>query len=253
MLNTTQKTEQMTIEQMSAIYKMAKAIYNKEERLVNGKEKLFLSHGINKNSFADFYRAFQKMLDGKLHTRGISTDLRDYYLSQILKDYGVHKLKVALKAYMDFIIYYEEGHNSTTRKIERDIYLKYDKVINCQQTNRTLENEINEYWEGESEEVTITTHKRNIDARNKCIENKGSKCCICGFDFEETYGELGKGFIHVHHINPISDSKGRYEINVEKDLFPVCPNCHAMLHRKHGSILSIEELQLIIQQKTNKR
>ena len=41
----------MNIEQMSAIYKMAKAIYNKEERLVNGKEKLFLSHGINKNSF----------------------------------------------------------------------------------------------------------------------------------------------------------------------------------------------------------
>lgn len=76
---------------MSAIYKMAKAIYNEEERLVNGKEKLFLSHGINKNSFADFYRAFQKMLDGELHTRGISTDLRDYFLSQIYKDYGADK------------------------------------------------------------------------------------------------------------------------------------------------------------------
>ena len=66
----------MNIEQMSAIYRMAKAIYNREERLVNGKEKLFLSHGINKNSFADFYRAFQKMLDGELHTRGISTIMR---------------------------------------------------------------------------------------------------------------------------------------------------------------------------------
>lgn len=42
---------------MSAIYKMAKAIYNKEERLKNGKETLFLNHGIDKNSFADFYRA----------------------------------------------------------------------------------------------------------------------------------------------------------------------------------------------------
>ena len=47
---------------MSAIYKMAKAIYNKEERLKNGKETLFLSHGIDKNSFADFYRALKKCL-----------------------------------------------------------------------------------------------------------------------------------------------------------------------------------------------
>ena len=48
--------------------------------------------------------------------RGINTDLRDYYLSQIYKDYGAEKLRIALKAYMDFIIYYEEGHNNTTRK-----------------------------------------------------------------------------------------------------------------------------------------
>ena len=72
----------MNLEQMTAIYKMAKAIYNKEERLVNAKETLYLKYEINKNSFADFYRAFQKMLDGELHTRGISTDLRDYFLSQ---------------------------------------------------------------------------------------------------------------------------------------------------------------------------
>lgn len=72
----------MNLEQMTAIYKMAKAIYNKEERLVNAKETLCLKYEINKNSFADFYRAFQKMLDGELHTRGISTDLRDYFLSQ---------------------------------------------------------------------------------------------------------------------------------------------------------------------------
>ena len=52
----------MNIEQMSAIYKMAKAIYNREERLVNGKEKLFLSHGINKNSLPIFIEHFRKCL-----------------------------------------------------------------------------------------------------------------------------------------------------------------------------------------------
>lgn len=96
--------------------------------------------------------------------------------------------------------------------------------------------------------VTITTHERNINARNKCIQSKGTKCFVCGFDFEKTYGELGKGFIHIHHVTPISNRDGRYEIEVEKELFPVCPNCHAMLHRRKDSTLSIEELKLIIQQ-----
>ena len=215
------KKIEYTVEQMSAIYKMAKAIYNKEERLKNGKEKLFLTLGVKPNSFADFYRAFQKMLDGELHTRGISTDLRDYYLSQIYKDYGADKLRIALKAYMDFIIYYEEGHNNTLREIERDIHQKYCNFLNEIHTNRTIENEINAYWEGELGQVTITTHERKIKARNKCIKSKGTKCFVCGFDFENTYGELGKGFIHIHHVTPISNRDGRYEIEVENDLYPL--------------------------------
>lgn len=48
----------MECEQMYAIYRVAKAIYNKEERLADGKEMLFQKHGVNKNSFADYYRAF---------------------------------------------------------------------------------------------------------------------------------------------------------------------------------------------------
>ena len=73
----------MECEQMYAIYRAAKAIYNKEERLADGKEMLFQKHGVNKNSFADYYRAFQKMLDGELHSRSISSAMRDYFLSQI--------------------------------------------------------------------------------------------------------------------------------------------------------------------------
>ena len=56
-------------------------------------------------------------------------------------------------------------------------------------------------------------------------------CSICGFDFEKNYGELGKGFIHVHHIVPVSKIGPNYIIDPVKDLIPVCPNCHAMLHR----------------------
>lgn len=235
----------MDLEQIKAIYKMAKAVYNKDERLNVGAEKLYGTYGVNVNSFKDYYRALQKMLDGKLHTRAINTDLRDYYLSCIYVDYGVDRLGIALTAYMKAIEYYEETHNCV-RKIEREIYEKYSNILKEAVYHVvTIENEINEYWEGKLEQITIITHERNVEAHNQCIRSK-VKCSVCGFDFEKTYGELGRGFIHIHHINPISNKNGAYELNIENDLFPVCPNCHAMLHRRKDSTLSIEELKQII-------
>jgi 5-methylcytosine-specific restriction protein A len=69
--------------------------------------------------------------------------------------------------------------------------------------------------------------------------------CICGFDFEARYGEFGKGFIQVHHIVPVSEIGERYVVDPKSDLVPVCPNCHAMIHRRHPP-LSIGELREII-------
>lgn len=49
---------------------------------------------------------------------------------------------------------------------------------------------------------------------------------------KKVYGEIGRGFIHVHHKVPLSSIGKEYELDPIKDLVPVCPNCHAMLHRK---------------------
>jgi 5-methylcytosine-specific restriction protein A len=66
-------------------------------------------------------------------------------------------------------------------------------------------------------------------------------------DFEETYGQLGRGFIHVHHIVPIATIGKEYKLDPVNDLVPVCPNCHAMLHHgAEGHVLTIEELKEII-------
>ena len=101
-------------------------------------------------------------------------------------------------------------------------------------------------YEGALMEVKVNKYERNKKAREKCIELKGRKCLVCGRDFEETYGEIGKGFIHVHHLVPISTIKKEYQLDVEKDLAPVCPNCHYMLHRKNPPY-TIEELQRMMQ------
>lgn len=87
-------------------------------------------------------------------------------------------------------------------------------------------------YEGSLVKVMANKYERNRAAREKCIKLKGAKCQVCGKDFEEIYGEIGKDFIHVHHLVPISSIGKEYELDVEKDLAPVCPNCHYMLHRQ---------------------
>ena len=66
--------------------------------------------------------------------------------------------------------------------------------------------------------------------------------------FEETYGEIGKGFIHVHHKKPLATTRKDYVIDPVKDLVPVCPNCHAMLHTSDPP-LSVDELKSLIMRK----
>lgn len=99
--------------------------------------------------------------------------------------------------------------------------------------------------EGEEEEIKGIRYERNSVARKKCVGHYGCKCTVCGMDFEKTYGELGKGFIEVHHIIPISQRGSEYEVNPIKDLVPLCSNCHSMIHRTKGEPLSIEELRLL--------
>ena len=94
--------------------------------------------------------------------------------------------------------------------------------------------------EGSKKIISVNSYERNPKARTECIKKYGVNCSVCGFNFESTYGKRGEGFIHVHHLVPVSDIGDEYEINPITDLRPVCPNCHAMLHRK-GNI-SIEEL-----------
>ena len=61
-------------------------------------------------------------------------------------------------------------------------------------------------------------------------------------DFARVFGALGEGFIHVHHIVPIGKIGKEYKIDPIADLIPVCPNCHAMIHRTEPP-LTIEQLR----------
>lgn len=112
-------------------------------------------------------------------------------------------------------------------------FIKENNYIGSSFMSNDVTTQIEEsYKEGKLKETTQTRYERNPKARAVCLEHYGYSCQICDFNFEETFGEIGKGFIHVHHINPISEICKEYKIEPIKDLIPVCPNCHSMIHSK---------------------
>jgi Predicted restriction endonuclease len=88
------------------------------------------------------------------------------------------------------------------------------------------------YEEGNKTEVMANRYERNPINRFLSLKKYGYQCQVCGFDFALTYGDIGQEFIHVHHIVPVSQMGDHYIVDPLTDLVPVCPNCHAMLHKK---------------------
>lgn len=102
------------------------------------------------------------------------------------------------------------------------------------------------YIEGAVKQVTVNAYERDPEARRVCLSYYGTNCSVCGFSFEQYYGKIGKDFIQVHHLKPLWQIRGEYELDPVNDLRPVCPNCHAMLHRGQDSPRSIEKLKEVI-------
>lgn len=106
------------------------------------------------------------------------------------------------------------------------------------------------YSDGQEKQVLTNRYERNPLNRELCLQAHGYTCRICGFDFERKYGIIGKHFIHVHHIEQLSLSRGAHVIDPVHDLIPVCPNCHAMLHTQTPPLLP-EQLVKIIKENNN--
>lgn len=87
--------------------------------------------------------------------------------------------------------------------------------------------------------------ERNPKNRKVAIKRHGLDCFICGFNFEEIYGERGKDFIEVHHIKPLRTLEEMVKVNPETDLVPLCANCHRMVHRRKDNFLTLESLENI--------
>jgi 5-methylcytosine-specific restriction protein A len=96
--------------------------------------------------------------------------------------------------------------------------------------------------EGSSYASTIKKYERSRYNRALCLKYYGFTCRGCGDKLEQKYGPIGSNVIHVHHIVPISQMGSSYKLNPIKDLIPLCPNCHNIVHKQNPP-LEISELQ----------
>lgn len=100
--------------------------------------------------------------------------------------------------------------------------------------------------EGGKTEKRVKVVERNPKARRECLKHHGPTCAVCTMTFPDRYGAIGAGFMHVHHLTLVSSLPEETEVDPVKDLRPVCPNCHAMLHRRKPPY-TIAELQAALQ------
>ena len=98
------------------------------------------------------------------------------------------------------------------------------------------------YSEGAATRVFVNSYERSRKARMACVRHHGYSCIVCGFSFEEAYGQIGESYIHVHHVRPLAEVGAEYTVDPVEDLVPVCANCHAMIHRTEPA-LTVEQLQ----------
>jgi superfamily II DNA or RNA helicase len=93
-------------------------------------------------------------------------------------------------------------------------------------------------------EISTNVHERNPEARRLCLEEYGYTCAVCEKDLESIYGIQA---IHVHHLTMLADAKKEREVDPIKDLRPVCPNCHMIIHtRRIPGCYSIKEVKEMI-------
>jgi hypothetical protein len=100
-------------------------------------------------------------------------------------------------------------------------------------------------FEGTMQTVIVNRYERNSAAKQRCIEHYGAHCTVCSLDFKDRYGPQMAGFIHVHHLTPLSTIGKEYRVDPIKDLRPICPNCHAVIHSRRPA-MSIEEAKQLI-------
>ncbi len=102
------------------------------------------------------------------------------------------------------------------------------------------------FTEGHPHRHLAVRYERDPAARYACIDQHGSSCAACGFDFGAAYGPVVEGFILVHHLELVSAGGRSRAVNPARDMRPVCANCHVVMHRRNPPF-TVAEVKRMLQ------
>lgn len=220
-----------------------------------------------KQNRTDFEAYLKGMLpageDPAKYSRNLDSKIKSFYKNKLHKDFGslfeiidessVYAIKQDIVSHPGLV--YQRRRSGDSRIEGLDLYIKF---LNTEENSPSVSTSTRRIklasaeMEGKHisrEQVVI---QRNQDVRKKCIEYFGCKCAACGLVMSDKYGEIGEGFIEVHHLNPIHLYDDAHIVNYRTDLIPLCPNCHSMIHKLYDPG-DLDKLQQIIQEvKMNK-
>lgn len=108
------------------------------------------------------------------------------------------------------------------------------------------EDQLESFVEGSKTLRYVTTYERNPRYRKLALALHGLTCKACDVDMGKRYGAYAQGLIHVHHVVPVSTYELPKSIDPLTDLVPVCPNCHAVIHRKKTATLSVADIRKLL-------
>ena len=141
-------------------------------------------------------------------------------------------------------VWNEYSHNKQLLRTRAEEIRKKILNRNNVDTPSLMEEDYESRTEGGRRVYVSQKSERDARLKNAAIKIHGTSCQVCGFNFGLIYGEWGKGFIEVHHLQPLGDNATAERItNPAKDLIVVCANCHRMIHRKKGITLTLDELK----------
>ncbi|WP_321792782.1 HNH endonuclease [Caballeronia sp. J97] len=246
--------EDFTEDEVKIAYGIARDVARGNLPRSAGDQLVIEKLGAKPYTAAQFTEAYPAMLDGILYKKTLSDLAVTVYVEAITAEHGLAKRALALQAVFKNIEFWEKNESvrrgrPAFRKSQRALY---QMLLAASPVNFVYPDDLvwsKTHYEGAVTQVLVNRYERDPTARATAIAHYGCKCCACGFDFEAKYGELGRGFIHVHHVVDLATIGAEYQVDPIKDLRPVCPNCHAMLHTEKPS-MEISALRDLIAAKT---
>ncbi|MGE8160359.1 HNH endonuclease [Paraburkholderia sp. NPDC080076] len=238
--------------EVEVAYDIAKQVYEERMSKKDARNDLVARLRTKPGTVDAFFAGYKAMRTGSEYNRALGNPAVECFVNGITRDEGQAGRALALRAVMLNIEYYERSNKAAEG---RRVFRRDQRALHARLVSETAElppifpDEVDEHdsvlIEGALRTVLVNQYERNAEARRKSIAHYGCKCFVCGFDFEQRYGALGRGFIHVHHMLDIASIGAEYEVDPIKDLRPVCPNCHAMLHSERPA-MDIDRLRTLI-------